>query len=113
MAIALGEAERAHAKRVVAIKLKVGELRDVVDEWLQRYFEQVGRGTIAEHARLEIVRSPVVLECAGCTHTFQIAAKEVGGTCCPRCRGARATIKGGRELCIEGIEVICGRDPGH
>ncbi len=44
--IALEFAAKESATRVVSIDLRVGELRDLVEEWAQRYFDYVSKGTI-------------------------------------------------------------------
>ena len=49
---------RGHAKRVVEVRLKLGEVHDVVPEILSGAFEWMARGTVAEGARLVIERVP-------------------------------------------------------
>jgi len=51
-------AQECKARRVVSIHLQVGELRDVVEEWVQRYFDYLSEGTIAEGSKLVFKRTP-------------------------------------------------------
>lgn len=98
-------AELSESQRVVAIGLKIGELRDAVDEWMQRYFDYLSRGTIAEGAVLKIEHVPVVARCENCGQTFGVDWK-TQEIACPQCQGTKAALITGRELSVEDIEVI-------
>ena len=43
--LAHGKANRA--KKIVSIHIEVGELRDFVDDWIQRYFDYLSKNTLA------------------------------------------------------------------
>ena len=43
--IVLDHAARAHAKRISRINLEVGELSDLLPDWMQTYFDFVSRDT--------------------------------------------------------------------
>jgi hydrogenase nickel incorporation protein HypA/HybF len=94
-------------KRIVAIKLQVGQMRDVVDDWMQLYFNHASRGTLADGARLEIQRIPITLQCRDCTTEFTVRMQEVVEAKCPQCGNAQNAMRTGKELCVEGIEVAC------
>lgn len=109
--IVLKYAEINKASQVMRVSLKIGELRDIADEWMQRYFDYISRGTIAEGAALKIERSPIIFRCQ-CgkafsmnIDTFRDAFKEKQETTCPFCRGEKIVLDGGREFYIQGIEV--------
>jgi hydrogenase nickel incorporation protein HypA/HybF len=102
--IVLSYAEKNGVHKVLNVSLKVGELRDVVDEWMQRFFDYTSKGTIAEGAQLKIERVPVVFQC-NCGETFSVNIKEKREIACPQCKGGNVTLIAGREFEIIGIEV--------
>ena len=63
--IALGHAEGHQVRRIAVIHLRIGALSDLEDGWLQRYFDYLSRGTLADGARLAIERMPIVVRCSG------------------------------------------------
>ena len=64
--IALGHADGHAVRRIAVIHLRIGALSDLEDEWLQRYFTYLSRGTLADEARLAIEWVPIVVRCSGC-----------------------------------------------
>ncbi len=82
-------------------------MRDVVEDWMQLYFNQVSRGTLAEGARLDIHRTPITLRCKVCATEFAVSMGEVFEAKCPQCGDAQNIINTGREFSVEGIEVAC------
>ncbi len=94
------------AQKVVAVSLRIGELSDLIDEWLQRYFDYLSKGTVAEGAVLRIERSPVIFRCEDCGETFPVKVREVRDVVCPQCGGGKAVFISGREFFIKHIEVI-------
>jgi len=104
--IVLRHAEEAKAGKVVSVSLRIGELSDVIDEWLQRYFDYLSKGTLAEGAELRVERMPVVFRCEVCGDSFQVNIREVKDVVCPACGGGKATFVSGREFFIKAIEVI-------
>jgi len=104
--IVLRHAEADRATRVVSVSLRIGELSDVIDEWLQRYFDYLSRGTLAEGAVLRVERIPVIFRCEGCGESFPVRVREVRDIVCPSCGGGKAVFVSGREFFIHNIEVI-------
>jgi len=104
----LRHAEENGAERVTTIHLKIGELRDIVDQWMQRFFDYLSKGTIAEGAKLAIERPPIRFQC-GCGKEFGVLATELMADqeiLCPDCHEGSCTLVSGREFSIESIEVI-------
>lgn len=93
-------------ERVVAVGLRIGELSDLVDEWVQHYFDYLSKDTIAAGATLRIERLPVVFRCENCCEDFSVQVKEVRKFICPACGGEKVTLVSGREFYIKNIEVI-------
>lgn len=103
--IVLKHAEANRARKVIRVQLRIGELRDIVDEWMQRMFDLISRRTIAENAKLIIERVPVTFRCE-CGETFSINIRETVSKECPRCGGQKTTLCTGREFDIMAIEVL-------
>ena len=63
--IVLKHAEMNSVQQVMAIHLQIGKLSDLEDEWIQRYFDYLSKGTIAQ-AELKIERMPIMVQCTAC-----------------------------------------------
>ena len=99
----LEEKAREHgASRVTKIVLKVGVMSGVVPDLLESAFDSYTKGTLAEEARLEIVRVPVKLRCPDCGGE---TAREDTDFSCAACGSRRVEIVAGRELVVETIEL--------
>lgn len=103
--IVLKYAEENQASRVVSINLQAGELRDLTEEWLQRYFDYLSRETIAEGAEIVLKKVPLSLRCAACTGLFHADIRR-DDLQCPACGGLENELVGGNEFLIESIGVI-------
>jgi hydrogenase nickel incorporation protein HypA/HybF len=96
-------AERhAAGRQITVVRLRLGELRQVVPDSLAFYFGHVAQGTLCEGAVLEYEVIPASLGCGGCGATF---ALETASFRCPECGGADVAIHAGNELEVESIEV--------
>lgn len=104
--VALKYAEQAGAERVVAVDLEVGELRDLDDEWMQRYFDFVTRGTPAADAELRVRRSRALFMCRSCNTTFTYDLRSEAGVACTACASRDVELTTGNELRIESIDVL-------
>lgn len=93
-------------EKVVAVNLRIGDLTDLVDEWVQRYFDFLSKDTIAAGAMLNIERSPVILHCESCGKDFPVQLRETKKFICPACGGESCSLISGREFYIKNIEVI-------
>lgn len=106
LGIVLKYASADNASKVISINLKIGELSDLEDEWLQDYFNYLSKDTIAEEAKLKIERVPVVMECDECGHSFTVNIREIRDIECPECGNKQSTLISGREYQIQNLEVI-------
>lgn len=100
--IAVDTAKSAGAKRVVSLRLQVGELSGVVAEALHFAFDVACRGTIAEGARLDIELVTATCWCATCQAEF--VCKDLINEC-PRCLELSDELRSGRELEIASVEL--------
>jgi hydrogenase nickel incorporation protein HypA/HybF len=106
LAIVLTRARENDVRSVLAVRLTVGELSDLEDTWLQRYFDHLSRGTLAEGAELRITRVPVCLRCDRCAQAFQIDIHRQHTLSCPECGSEDLEMVSGDEYTIEDMEVL-------
>ncbi len=106
LSVAVKHASGQNVSKIVRINLRIGELSDLEDEWLQRYFDYLSPGTLAEGAELAIEWAPIVLRCEGCDARYEIRREELGGPECPECGENSCRLISGREYLVKNIEVI-------
>jgi hydrogenase nickel incorporation protein HypA/HybF len=104
--IILRHAKANGVSKVISIQLKIGELSDLENEWIQSYFDHLSKGTIAENAKLKIERTPVVMECDDCGHSFEVNIREIKDILCPECACRKCTLVSGKEYYIKDMEVL-------
>jgi len=104
--VVLRHAAMNGASRVVGVGLRIGELTDLADEWLQRDFDYLSRDTIAAGAHIRVERIPVVFRCEACAGTFPVKLSDIKDIACPACGSGKAVLVSGREFCVQQIEVI-------
>ena len=92
----------AAGRRVLAVHVRLGQLRQVVPDSLAFWFEFVARETVCAGARLEQELVPARLRCAPCAAEWVIDAPAFR---CPTCGGADVAVVCGEELEVESIEV--------
>ena len=102
--ISLEYARNNQAKQIVAIQLQIGEITDFDDEWIQRYFDFVSKGTMAEGARLRITRTPAKLQCQSYSFVFRMD-RATWESQCPSCRSKDTQLISGKEFRVEALEV--------
>ena len=94
--------KHAEGRRVSVVSLRVGELRQVVPDTLEFYFEIVAEGTVCEGARLEQELLPARLRCDACARAWEIDLPVVR---CPGCGTGEVEVVSGNEFEVESIEV--------
>jgi hydrogenase nickel incorporation protein HypA/HybF len=104
--IVIKHASTNNVKRVMSVTLRIGEMSDLEDEWIQRYFDYLSKDTVAENAKLKIERTPVVMQCNGCSHSFEVNIRKTKEIACPGC-GSRKnfSLVSGREYYVKDMEV--------
>jgi hydrogenase nickel incorporation protein HypA/HybF len=94
--------KHARGRRVTAVSVRHGRLRQVVPDSLEFAFGIVSRETVCEGARLEQESVPARLRCEACDREWEI---EMPVFRCPTCGGADVHVLSGEELEVESIEV--------
>jgi len=92
----------AAGRRITAVHLRVGHLRQVVPDSLQFYFGHVAEGTPCEGARLSLEVVPAELRCNGCGQAWQL--EEIAFRC-PSCGAGDVAVVAGEEFEVEWINV--------
>lgn len=98
-------AEQNGAKTVEKVCLEVGELREFIEEIVQKYWDYISRGSIASTARIEIITIPITAKCSECETVYDIDALALEEARCPKCHNESGELLTGRELRIRGIEI--------
>jgi hydrogenase nickel incorporation protein HypA/HybF len=101
--ISLEHAQRANARAITAIHIRLGELASMVDDSIRFYWEIIAKDTLAEKAELVFTRTPARVLCHTCQHDFDWHRKD--SFACPQCGGQDLRVQGGDELQVESIEV--------
>lgn len=103
--IVLKHALANNVQHVTAVYLQIGKLSDLEDDWIQRYFDYLSKGTVAEGAKLKIERMPIMVLCSACSTSYEAEAAELGDLVCPNCGGKDSKFLSGREYYIKDMEV--------
>lgn len=105
MRIVEAEAKKNNVKKVLSIKLMVGQLSGVMPQLIQDYFELVAMNTVVEGAKLIIEKIPASIECLECKAISEIDRMRLR---CPKCDGIEVKIVTGKEFYIDSMEVENG-----
>jgi hydrogenase nickel incorporation protein HypA/HybF len=100
--ITLEHAEKAGARKVVALDLVIGQMTSIVDDSVQFYWDILSRGTLAQGARLKFQRLLALYRCQDCGHTYSLDGHHLA---CPQCDSACVQLVQGDELRLESIEI--------
>ncbi len=103
--IVLKHARKNGLRRVVTIRLRIGRLSDLEDEWIQRYFDYLSKDTEASEAKLVIERTPIVLRCTSCSESYETDPGCLKNPVCPACGSKGATLVSGREYTVKDMEA--------
>lgn len=102
LSIAVDEAGKHRASKVLSIKIKIGEFSGVVPQLIQEYYNIVSKGTVAERAKLIIDRVPVTIRCNNCGKLCTIDRAKIK---CPECGSINIKMVTGREFYVDSMEV--------
>ncbi|ETA78965.1 hydrogenase maturation nickel metallochaperone HypA/HybF [Youngiibacter fragilis] len=103
---AMKAAEENGAVRIDAVYLKVGEMRDFIEEITQKYWDHISKGTIAEGAKVRFIRVPAAAGCSSCGEIFNFDWRSKAVTICPKCGSTDAALYSGSELEVVRIAIV-------
>ena len=101
--IASEEAEKHRVKKVMEIRIEVGELTGLIPACIQHYFDIVSKGTPVEGAKLVVKKLPISIRCSICGNEEEIT-KSISYSC-SKCDSYDIKIIGGNEFLIQSLEV--------
>ena len=100
--IAMSEAKRNNATKVLSITIKLGEYSGVVPVLIQDYFNLISKSTVAQNAKLILEKVPLSVECQDCKIVSNISKLKIE---CPSCKGTNLKMLTGREFYVSSLEV--------
>jgi hydrogenase nickel incorporation protein HypA/HybF len=101
LSLALQNAEKANARRIVSIGLVVGDYTGVMEDAVNLYFGFSAK-TRSPPALKSATRMFRTIALPDCDLLFPLQKQDY---VCPKCEGKRVEIVGGRELYIESMEI--------
>ncbi len=101
---AIEEANKERASRVARLFVSVGEMTDVLPEYLHKYYPSAVKGTILEGSSLEVETVPVRVVCAGCGKEYHPDREHK--YLCPFCSDGNGKVIAGRDVMLEKIEIL-------
>ncbi|MCD6337942.1 MAG: hydrogenase maturation nickel metallochaperone HypA [Verrucomicrobia bacterium] len=96
------QARAQGAKRIHALRMRIGAMSGVVVDALEFAFEVVRRGTMADQAALEIETAPPRAWCAACRKEFDCSNWNLA---CPDCGEPSREIRKGTEVELVDMEI--------
>jgi hydrogenase nickel incorporation protein HypA/HybF len=102
----LAYAQQNNVAKVLRIHLTVGALNDFQSEWIQRYFDYLSRGSLAEGAEIDVHIAEAAFLCLDCNWNFVVDIKRMDLVRCPNCDGENVHLERGREFFIRDMEVL-------
>jgi hydrogenase nickel incorporation protein HypA/HybF len=104
--IVLDHAMQNSVSKIMAIDLEISQISDMEEEWMQRYFDSMSEGTVAQGAKLRVERRPLQFRCAGCSKSFEVDIKSLEKAQCPFCGSLDGRRVPGGEYFIKSMEAI-------
>ena len=102
LATVLEEARKQGAKRVLEIRLEIGELSSFEEDSIKLYFEQLSMDTIAHGAKIVTRKISAQLYCEECDLHYLLNHVDYD---CPKCKQTGVYDGTGNDFLIESIEI--------
>ena len=96
------EANKNKVKKVLSIKIEMGEYSGVVENILREYFEIAAKGTVCEGAKLDLDKKPAIMECKECGWQGEVEHLNI---VCGKCGSENLKMISGRQFKVESLEV--------
>lgn len=98
----LRHVSETHSKRATILHLALGEIAELDPASLQTHWNELSKGTPAEHAHLHFRLIPAEVQCMACFQKYHPIDKKIS---CPYCGSVGAKILTGEECYLESIET--------
>ena len=96
------QAHTTQSKRVTTIHIALGEISELDPASLQIHWNELSKGTPAEHAQLHFRLIPAEVQCMACFQKYNPVDKKIS---CPYCGSFGAKILTGEECYLESIKT--------
>jgi hydrogenase nickel incorporation protein HypA/HybF len=96
------QAKAQHFAQVKTVWLEIGELSHVDPDAIRFCFDAVVRDSIAEGAKLEIIRTPGQAWCHDCAKAVAVSSLI---DACPVCGGFKLNVTAGEDMRVRELEV--------
>lgn len=103
-------ARTENAKAVNRVVLEVGVLRDFIPAFVQKYWDYISPGSVAEGSIIEIREINASAVCGRCGETYAIGRDNIADAHCPSCGYRYGRLVSGDELRIVGIEIVRNKE---
>ncbi len=104
------KAESVDAVGINIVVLEIGVLHDFIPEFVQKYWDFISRGTIAEGSKVEIRWKNGTAVCGQCATQYEITKENMLTSVCPSCGYEYGSMVSGNEMKIVGIEIVRNHD---
>lgn len=98
---ALLRVQERKAGRVRTVHLAIGEIAELDQDAIRRYWTEVSHGTVLEQAQLHFRSIPARVQCMACFREYDPVA---GNIHCPYCGSYGAKVLRGEEFYLESME---------
>ena len=95
------QAAREGLSRVLRVGVRLSALSHVSPEALRLSFDDAARGTLADGARIDIVRDTGEAYCFDCGEAVEVASRAAP---CPKCGSGQLLITGSDEVRLTDLE---------
>ena len=103
ISVACNEAEKEKAKKITELNVEVGEMTNIVPEYLVKYFPEASKSTLAEGAVFNVRSIPVMVRCLSCGSEYEPSMEN--DRKCPICRSVEAHIVSGINTEIASMQI--------
>ena len=99
---ALRHIHETRSRRATTLHIALGEISELDQISIQTHWDDLSKGTPAEHAQLNFRLITAEVQCMACFQKYQLADKKI---LCPFCGSFGAKILTGEECYLESIET--------
>ncbi len=93
--------EKEHLKSVRQLIVDVGEMTDILPEYLYKYYPEASHGTPCEGSELTVRTVKAKAQCLDCNTIFHPSREN--DYRCPKCQGIRCKVLEGRSVTLSQI----------
>ncbi len=112
----LKKARDKKARRVLSLKLEIGELTFLSPEQIRFWLKELFKGTLAEGIKIHIKKIFCLIRCKGCSYEGDMGLRNDEDDPlyhiyfpimkCPKCSSFSLEIKKGKECLVKQIRII-------